>query len=78
MAILQMEDGTTRTDLEEIIQELAPLGIKLNHWSVGDNPQIQELLAQDSLSDAEKETVLQGLDNYFEQLKESAGYTNKV
>ncbi|MEA5571178.1 1,2-dihydroxy-3-keto-5-methylthiopentene dioxygenase [Calothrix sp. UHCC 0171] len=77
MAILKMENGSTYTKLEEIVQELAPLHITLNYWSIGDNLELQELLAQDSLNDAEKETVLQGLDNYFEQLKQSAGYTSR-
>jgi 1,2-dihydroxy-3-keto-5-methylthiopentene dioxygenase len=77
MAILQMEDGSTRSDLEEIVRELSPLGISLNYWAIADDRELQQLLAQDSLTDAEKETVLQGLDNYFEQLKQTAGYTSR-
>jgi 1,2-dihydroxy-3-keto-5-methylthiopentene dioxygenase len=76
MAILQMEDGSTYTDLQEIVRELAPLGISLNYWVISENQELQQLLAQDSLTDVEKETVLQGLDNYFEQLKQTAGYTS--
>ncbi|PAX59624.1 1,2-dihydroxy-3-keto-5-methylthiopentene dioxygenase [Brunnivagina elsteri] len=77
MAILQMEDGSTQTDLQEIVRELSPLGISLNYWAIADNQELQHLLAQDSLTETEKETVLQGLDNYFEQLKQSAGYTSR-
>ncbi|NJL65186.1 MAG: cupin domain-containing protein [Methylacidiphilales bacterium] len=77
MAILKMEDGSDRTNLEEIVRELAPLGIQLNYWAISDNQELQDLLAKDSLTDAEKETVLQGLDNYFEQLKQNAGYTSR-
>jgi 1,2-dihydroxy-3-keto-5-methylthiopentene dioxygenase len=77
MAILQMEDGSKLTDLQSIVEELAPLEITLNHWSVGDNPQVQELLAQDSLDDSEKETVLSHLDHYFEELSKQAGYTSR-
>lgn len=77
MAILQTEDGKTYTDLEEISQELGSLGIKLNHWSVGDIPQIQELLAQDSLTDKQKETVLEALDCYFIELQQTAGYQTR-
>ncbi|BAZ04176.1 1,2-dihydroxy-3-keto-5-methylthiopentene dioxygenase [Calothrix sp. NIES-3974] len=74
MAILRTEDGRTLTDLSEIGQELASLGIKLNKWPVTENPLIQDLLAQDSLSDGEKETVLQALDHYFVELQHTAGY----
>jgi 1,2-dihydroxy-3-keto-5-methylthiopentene dioxygenase len=77
MAILQKEDGNKLTDLQSIIEELAPLGITLNHWSVGDNPELQQLLAKDSLDDTEKETVLSHLDCYFKELSESAGYTSR-
>lgn len=77
MAILQLEDGTTYTQFDDIARELAPLGVQLNHWSIGDNPEIHRLLAQDALSDEEKEQVLQGLDGYFEHLKETAGYQSR-
>jgi 1,2-dihydroxy-3-keto-5-methylthiopentene dioxygenase len=77
MAILQLEDGTTYTQLGDIARELAPLNVQLNRWSVGDNPEIHRLLAKDALSDEEKEQVLQGLDSYFEELKASAGYQSR-
>ncbi len=77
MAILQLEDGTTFTQLADIERELAPLQIQLNRWPVGDNPEIHDLLAKDALTDEEKEQVLQALDNYFEQLKASAGYQSR-
>ncbi|RUS97356.1 acireductone dioxygenase [Dulcicalothrix desertica PCC 7102] len=76
MAILQMEDGSKLTDLQSIIQELAPLGITLNYWSIGDNPELHHLLSQDSLDDAQKETVLTHLDHYFNELA-STGYTSR-
>ncbi len=77
MAVLRLEDGTTYTELSDIAQELAPLKIQLNHWSVGDNPEIHRLLEQDTLSDIEKEKVLKALDSYFEQLKQTAGYQSR-
>ena len=77
MAVLRLEDGKTYTELSDIAQELAPLKVQLNHWSVGENPEIHSLLEQDTLSDIEKETVLQALDSYFEQLKETAGYQSR-
>lgn len=76
MAILQMEDGSKLTDLQSIIEQLAPLGITLNNWSIGDNPELQHLLSQDSLDDTQKETVLTHLDHYFNSLS-SAGYTSR-
>jgi 1,2-dihydroxy-3-keto-5-methylthiopentene dioxygenase len=77
MAILRLEDGTTYTQLSDITRELAPLNIQLNSWPVGDNPEIRELLAKDALDDNQKEQVLQALDGYFEQLKETAGYQSR-
>lgn len=77
MAILQLEDGTAYTQLSDIERELAPLNIQLNRWTVGDNPELHGLLAKDALTDEEKEQVLQGLDNYFEELKVSAGYQSR-
>lgn len=77
MAILQLEDGTTYTELDDLERELAPLNVQLNRWPVGDNLEIQALLAKDALSDEEKEQVLQSLDQYFEQLKMSAGYQSR-
>jgi 1,2-dihydroxy-3-keto-5-methylthiopentene dioxygenase len=77
MAILQLEDGTTYTELKEIARELAPLNIHLKHWPVGDNPEVRHLLTKDSLSDDEKEQVLQALDEYFQELKQTAGYQSR-
>jgi 1,2-dihydroxy-3-keto-5-methylthiopentene dioxygenase len=77
MAILQLEDGALLTDLTEIAYKLAPLNIQLNCWAVGDNPQLQGLLAQESLNEEEKEQILQALDGYFEQLKQTAGYHSR-
>ncbi|MGQ4647989.1 1,2-dihydroxy-3-keto-5-methylthiopentene dioxygenase [Lyngbya aestuarii] len=77
MAILQLEDGTTYTQLGDIARELAPLKVQLNCWPVGDNPEVHSLLAKDALSDEEKEQVLQAVDNYFAQLRQTAGYQSR-
>ncbi|NES19066.1 MAG: acireductone dioxygenase [Symploca sp. SIO3E6] len=77
MAILQLEDGTTYTQLDDVRRELAPVKVELNHWGVGDDPEIHQLLAKDALGDEEKEQVLLALDGYFEQLKETAGYQSR-
>jgi 1,2-dihydroxy-3-keto-5-methylthiopentene dioxygenase len=77
VAILQLEDGTTYTQRDDIERELAPLNVHLNNWPVGDNPEIHRLLAKDALNDEEKEQVLQALDTYFEELKVSGGYQSR-
>jgi 1,2-dihydroxy-3-keto-5-methylthiopentene dioxygenase len=77
MAILHLEDGTLYTNMGDIVRELAPLQVKLNRWQVSGDRAIAQLLAQESLDEVEKETVLKSLDNYFEQLKTSAGYQSR-
>ncbi|MGB3512632.1 MAG: acireductone dioxygenase [Microcoleaceae cyanobacterium] len=77
MAILRLEDGTIYTQLSDITRELAPLNIQLNHWPVGEDPAVHNLLAKDALNDEEKEQLLQALDNYFEELKETSGYQSR-
>ncbi len=77
MAILQLEDGTTYTQLGDIARELAPLNVQLNHWPVGEYPEVHHLLAKDALSEEEKEQVLQALDGYFEELKQNSGYESR-
>lgn len=74
MATLRLQDGRTLTDLDTIAAELAPLGIALATWPVGSDPEVRALLARPSLADAEKEQVLVGLDRYFRELQQSAGY----
>ncbi|MBD0336465.1 MAG: cupin domain-containing protein [Cyanobacteria bacterium Co-bin13] len=77
MAKIKFETGETITDLSAIAQTLAPLHIQLNHWPLGDDPELAQLLAQESLTDDEKETVLVKLDHYFQQLRETEGYQNR-
>jgi 1,2-dihydroxy-3-keto-5-methylthiopentene dioxygenase len=77
MAILSLEDGTTYTELEAIARELASLKVQLNCWRLSDDPAAGHLIAQDSLNDEEKETVLKSLDGYFEQLKATDGYQSR-
>jgi 1,2-dihydroxy-3-keto-5-methylthiopentene dioxygenase len=77
MATLRLENGTVIRDLADIANELAPLNIQLNHWPVGDDGKLQELLAQVSLDDHGKGQVLVGLDRYFIPLQASAGYTSR-
>ena len=75
MAILTLENGTTYTRLEEIAPLLAPLNIQLDYWTL--DSANKELLAKNLLSESEKEELLQSLDHYFEQLKETMGYQSR-
>ena len=77
MAILRLEDATIYTQLSDITPELAPLNIQLNHWPVGAEPEVHNLLKKDVLNDEEKEQLLQALDKYFEELKQTAGYQSR-
>ncbi|MEH2069239.1 MAG: acireductone dioxygenase [Nostoc sp.] len=77
MAILKLEDDTILTDINDIGQELTPLNIQLNRWTIENNPDLHRLLAQDSLNDDEKEQVLKTLDGYFHQLQQIAGYQSR-
>jgi len=77
MAILKLENGTTYTELEDIARELAPLNVQLNYWAIGEKAQIRQLLSQESLTEAEKERVLESLDHYFEQLQQTGGYQSR-
>jgi 1,2-dihydroxy-3-keto-5-methylthiopentene dioxygenase len=72
MAILQLENGQTLTDLDGIRQRLAALSIQLQRWPVGDSA--LALLGQPSLQEPEKEQVLRSLDHYFDSLE---GYQSR-
>jgi 1,2-dihydroxy-3-keto-5-methylthiopentene dioxygenase len=69
MAVLQLDNGKTLTDVVQIGQHLAVLNIQLKQWPVGDNAETRALLAQTSLQDDQKEQVLVALDHYFESLE---------
>jgi 1,2-dihydroxy-3-keto-5-methylthiopentene dioxygenase len=69
MAVLQLDNGKTLTDVVQIGQHLAVLNIQLKQWHVGDNAETRALLAQPSLQDDQKEQVLVALDHYFESLE---------
>jgi 1,2-dihydroxy-3-keto-5-methylthiopentene dioxygenase len=77
MAKIRLENGLTITDLPSIAATLAPLNIQLHHWPIGESAELRSLLAQESLDDSEKETVLTALDHYFQRLQASDGYQNR-
>ncbi len=77
MAKILLPDGQTITDFPQIQQRLARLGVTLNHWPAPTSARAQTLLAQKSLTDAEKEELLQSVDDRFEHLKRAQGYTTR-
>lgn len=77
MAILKLEDGTIYTEHNEIARELSSLNVQINHWPVKTDPQLHSLLARESLSEVEKEQVLQALDHYFQELQRQSGYQSR-
>jgi 1,2-dihydroxy-3-keto-5-methylthiopentene dioxygenase len=77
MAVLQLEDGTQYRDLSTIVAELAPLQVSIAKWPVGEDANLRVLLDRDRLTDAEKETILTSLDEYFQQLQTTAGYQSR-
>ena len=77
MAILRLEEGTIYTQVSDITRELAPLNIQLNHWPLGEDQEVHNLLKKDVLNDQEKEQLLDALDNYFQELKQTAGYQSR-
>lgn len=68
VAILQLEQGATLTDSVSIDGYLNKLGVQINRWSLGDDSFTHSLLAQPSLDEVQKESVLRSLDHYFEAL----------
>jgi 1,2-dihydroxy-3-keto-5-methylthiopentene dioxygenase len=74
VAEILLENGSRYTKSMEIDRLLSPLGVKLQRWEVGEDPQLKILLDRSQLTDAEKEQVLVGLDRYFQILQQSAGY----
>jgi 1,2-dihydroxy-3-keto-5-methylthiopentene dioxygenase len=68
VAILQLEQGETLTDSVSIDAYLNKLDVQLNRWPIGENAVTHSLLAQPSLDEAQKESVLRSLDRYFEAL----------
>jgi len=77
MAKLRLANGTIHSDLQTISDELSPLNIQLNHWSLGEDPQLNHLLLKESLNDDEKDQVLTALDDYFKQLQQTADYQSR-
>lgn len=77
MARIITSEGKDVTDFATIRNRLARLGITLNAWSAPAGARAQELLAKQSLADAEKEELLGSVEQRFEQLKREKGYQTR-
>ena len=77
MARMILPDGKEKTDFNFIQARLNKLGISLKHWPAPESTRAQQLLAQQTLNDAEKEELLKSVDNRFEELKSANGYRTR-
>jgi 1,2-dihydroxy-3-keto-5-methylthiopentene dioxygenase len=73
MAVLQLEDGRTYTDIGAIASQLAVLNIEIDRLPTNENPTIQELLAQDILNVTEKQQILAAFKTEFAYFKRANG-----
>lgn len=74
MALLQLDGGTTYTDIEEIAEELAPLRVHLKHFDLGTSLGFPDLSDQDVLTESEKRNILQLHNSFFAFLKQERCY----
>ena len=73
MAVLQLEDGRTYTELKAIASQLAVLNIEIDRLPTNANPAVQELLVQDILNVTEKQQILAAFKTEFEYFKRASG-----
>ena len=73
MAVLQLEDGRTYTELKAIASQLAVLDIEIDRLPTNANPAVQELLVQDILNVTEKQQILAAFKTEFEYFKRASG-----
>jgi 1,2-dihydroxy-3-keto-5-methylthiopentene dioxygenase len=74
MSILKLENGQTLSHLCDIQRELATLNIQIEHQDLGKSLRSPELLAQDILSQQDKQRILESHQNDFEVLKQRFDY----
>ena len=74
MPTLLLDDGTIKVNLDEIVGELAPLGIHLKHYDPGTSLIFPHLLEQDVLTDTDKHQIIELHNGVFECLLQENGY----
>lgn len=73
MAVLQLENGRTYTDIGAIASQLAVLNIEIDRLPTNENPAVLELLAQDILNVTEKQQILAAFKTEFAYFKRATG-----
>ena len=73
MAVLQLENGRTYTDIGAIVNQLAVLNIQIDRLPKNENPAIQKLLVQDILNVTEKQQILAAFKTEFAYFKRASG-----
>jgi 1,2-dihydroxy-3-keto-5-methylthiopentene dioxygenase len=63
------------TESSKIQKFLQERGVEYRFWAVSSD--LNNLLDKDVLDDSEKESLLEGLDSRFQELKEKHGYTTR-
>jgi 1,2-dihydroxy-3-keto-5-methylthiopentene dioxygenase len=77
MARIILDDGSETTELPQIRQRLARLGITLKSWPAPASERVRSLLGRKALSDDEKAELLKSVDERFEELKRDNGYRTR-
>lgn len=75
MATIVLENQEKITDPEAVRQFLSARGVEYRHWTTP--PSLEPLLAKKVLDDGEKESLLDGIDNRFQELRTQYGYTTR-
>ncbi len=73
MAVLQLEDGRTYTEIGAIARQLDVLNIEVDRLSTNKNSAVREILLQDVLNVTEKQQVLAAFKTEFEYFKRASG-----
>jgi 1,2-dihydroxy-3-keto-5-methylthiopentene dioxygenase len=73
MATLLLDDGTIENDLDEIVRELALLGIQLRHYDPGTSLLFPNLIDQDVVTSSEKLYILELHNSVFEFILQENG-----
>ncbi|MCC5813563.1 MAG: cupin domain-containing protein [Leptospira sp.] len=68
-------NNNTIKDPKEVQEFLKKHGIEYRHWTT--TPDVENLLSKQSLNDEEKEELLKGIDNRFQELKSEYGYQTR-
>lgn len=74
MAELRLQDGSRVTELHDIAQHLAPLGVTLHYWPLPEGPRAAQLRGAQALSAEEQDELLSLVDHRFRSLQEEFGY----